>query len=449
MTDSGFTHTTRMCEGHLVALTDPLTGMNKDGATTILGGAVGPPAAMRRRTAAMKRACGALIAEGAGTLVPLLWPDALTSSEIEWSAAFEADETEAAPVAFLCSGCAAHYAERRANVACVRCGVEFKVSLLVRGGRAELAKGDNCLVCREEDKLALATALGFGGAVSASPTPGVAADTFYTVGLDDLAPHHDATGLVMGAGAGANYEFIDIADGCAKKWRKCPRQVRDLHGTQLSVYVAIPGIGTDYCSPGGTLGHRHSDMDYFHFVGTVRGLAVESNGASIELYVPELNLRFDLSLADLDGDSDATDGPATRATLEPGDAVTSNPPGACLVNDCPALSDIIGPMDGWASQVGRAIGESPLGALKQKLESRRTSSAATWAAIWAGGAEGAATPSTPSLTPASAMAEPGGRQGLASAETQGQSPPTSRADGGRAWPFQCREQAVLRRGGSL
>ena len=415
-----------MCEGHLVALTEPLTGMNKDGATTILGGAVGPPAAMRRRTAAMKRACGALIAEGAGTLVPLLWPDALTSSEIEWSAAFEADETEAAPVAFLCSGCAAHYAERRADVACVRCGVEFKVSLLVRGGRAELAKGDNCLVCREEDKLALATALGFGGAVSASSTPGVAADTFYTVGLDDLAPHHDATGLVMGAGAGANYEFIDIADGCAKKWRKCPRQVRDLHGTQLSVYVALPGIGTDYCSPGGTLGHRHSDMDYFHFVGTVRGLAVESNGSSIELYVPELNLRFDLSLADLDGDSDATDGPATRATLEPGDAVTSNPPGACLVNDCPALSDIIGPMDGWASQVGRAIGESPLGALKQKLESRRTSSAATWAAIWAGGAEGAAaTPSTPSLTPASAMAEPGGRQGSASAETQGQSPPTT------------------------
>ena len=266
MADSGFTHTTRMCEGHLVALTEPLTGMNKDGATTILGGAVGPPAAMRRRTAATKRACGALIADGAGALVPLLWPDALTSSEIEWSAAFEADETEAAPVAFLCSGCAAHYAERRANVACVRCGVEFKVPLLVRGGRAELAKGDSCLVCREEDKLALATALGFGGAVSVPPTPGVAVGTFYTVGLGDLAPHHDATGLVMGAGSGANYELIDIADGCAKKWRKCPRKVRDLHGSQLSVYVAIPGIGTDYSSPGGTRGHRHLDMDYFHFV---------------------------------------------------------------------------------------------------------------------------------------------------------------------------------------
>jgi len=53
-------------------------------------------------------------------------------------------------------------------------------------------------------------------------------------------------------------------------------------------------------------------MDYFHFLGTVRGLAVESNGASIELYVSELNLRFDLPLADLDGDSDATDGPAPR-----------------------------------------------------------------------------------------------------------------------------------------
>ena len=46
MTDSGFiTHTTRHCEGHLVVYPDPLTGMNKDGATTILGGAVGPPAA--------------------------------------------------------------------------------------------------------------------------------------------------------------------------------------------------------------------------------------------------------------------------------------------------------------------------------------------------------------------------------------------------------------------
>ena len=230
-----------MCEGHRVTLTNPFTGMYIDGADSILGGAVGPPASTRRRTAAMRRACGELIAEGAGTPVPLLWPGALASNNLEWSAAFDAGETEAAPVAFLCSGCAAHYAERRANVACVRCGVEFKVSLLVRGGRAELAKGDNCLVCREEDKLALATALGFGGAVSASPTPGVAADTFYPVGLDDLAPHHDATGLVMGAGAGANYKFIDITDGCAKKWRKCPRQVRDLHGTQLSVYVANSG----------------------------------------------------------------------------------------------------------------------------------------------------------------------------------------------------------------
>ena len=255
MADSGFTHATRMCEGHRVTLTNPFTGMYIDGADSILGGAVGPPASTRRRTAAMRRACGELIAEGAGTPVPLLWPDALISIDLEWSAAYDAGETEAAPVAFLCSGCAAHYAERRANVACVRCGVEFKVSLLVRGGRAELAKGDNCLVCREEDKLALATALGFGGAVSASPTPGVAAGTFCTVGLDDLAPHHDATGLVMGAGAGANYEFIDITDGCAKKWRKCPRQVRDLHGTQLSVFVAIPGIGTDFYSPGGTLGH--------------------------------------------------------------------------------------------------------------------------------------------------------------------------------------------------
>ena len=77
MTDSGFTtHTTRHCEGHLVEYTDPLTGMNKDGATTILGGAVGPPAAMRRKTAALKRTCSALISEGAGALVPLLWPGA-------------------------------------------------------------------------------------------------------------------------------------------------------------------------------------------------------------------------------------------------------------------------------------------------------------------------------------------------------------------------------------
>jgi hypothetical protein len=181
----------------------------------------------------------------------------------------------------------------------------------------------------------------------------VAVDTFYTVGLDDLAPHHDATGLVMGAGAGANYEFIDIADGCAKKWRKCPRQVRDLHGTQLSVYVAIPGIGTDYCGPGGTLGHRHSDMDYFHFVGTVRGLAVESNGASIELYVSELNLRFDLSLADLDGDSDATDGPATRAPLALGDAVTSSPPGSLPGRRLP---DAVGHhrANGWLGEPNRA-----------------------------------------------------------------------------------------------
>lgn len=112
MTDSGFnTHTTRHCEGHLVLYTDPLTGMNKDGASTILGGTVGPPAAMRRQTAAMKRTCSAIIAEGGGALVPLLWPDALTSSEIEWSEAFEADETEAAPVAFFCTGCVGRYSE--------------------------------------------------------------------------------------------------------------------------------------------------------------------------------------------------------------------------------------------------------------------------------------------------------------------------------------------------
>ena len=104
--------------------------------------------------------------------------------------------------------------------------------------------------------MALATALGYGGAVSVSPAPGLAVGTHCTVGLGDLAPHHDATGLVIGAGAGTNYEFIDIADGCVKKWRKCPRQVRDLHGTRLSVYVAIPEISIDYCSPGGTTWHH-------------------------------------------------------------------------------------------------------------------------------------------------------------------------------------------------
>ena len=63
------------------------------------------------------------------------------------------------------------------------------------------------------------------------------------------------------------YEFADIAGGCVKKLRRSPRQVRDLHGTRLSVYVAIPGIGVDYFSPGGVGGRRHLDMDYFHFVG--------------------------------------------------------------------------------------------------------------------------------------------------------------------------------------
>ena len=66
--DSGFTtHTTRHCEGHLVEYTDPLTDINKDGATAILGGAVGPPAAMRGKTAALKRTCSALISEGSET----------------------------------------------------------------------------------------------------------------------------------------------------------------------------------------------------------------------------------------------------------------------------------------------------------------------------------------------------------------------------------------------
>ena len=157
---------------------------------------------------------------------------------------------------------------------------------------------------------------------------------------------------------------------------------------------------------------------------------MESNGASIELYVSELN-QFEVR--------PAASGPrrrlgrnrwagteVTRATLAEDDAVTSSPPGACLVDDCPTLPDIIGPMDGWASQVERAEAESPLGDLKRKLEHRRTSSAETWAAILAGRAEGAATPLTPSFTPASATAPPGrSAPGMASVETQRQSPPTS------------------------
>jgi hypothetical protein len=151
---------------------------------------------MRRQTATLKRACSALIAQGVGALVPLLWPGDLASSEAEWAAAFESDETEAAPVAFFCTGCAGHYNERRADATCIRCGVEFMVSLQVPGGRTELAKGDHCLVCREENKQELAAALGYGGEVGTSPTPAPAVDTYCTVGLDDLPPHHDSTRLV-------------------------------------------------------------------------------------------------------------------------------------------------------------------------------------------------------------------------------------------------------------
>ena len=109
---------------------------------------------------------------------------------------------------------------------------------------------------------------------------------------------------------------------------------------------------------------------------------------AIELHVPELGLRFDLPLSDLDGDSDATEGktPVTRETLAEGEAVTASPPGACLAGDFPALPGITGPVGGWASQVGRAGAESPLGALRGWLQDRRTASTAVWAKPAAGGA---------------------------------------------------------------
>ena len=171
MESSGFDHTRRHCEGHLVHPADPLSFGHGDGGPIILGGAVGPPAVVRKQTAKLKRDCAARVAAGEASLVPLLWADGLGCvgvDRIEWAEAYGADETDVPPVAHFCTACAEHYAIRREEAGCARCGVEFKVAGLVRGGRSELVLDQFCVMCREEDPQQLAEALGYGGTSAAA-----------------------------------------------------------------------------------------------------------------------------------------------------------------------------------------------------------------------------------------------------------------------------------------
>ena len=150
MESSGFDHTRRHCEGHLVHPADPLSFGHGDGGPIILGGAVGPPAVVRKQTAKLKRDCAARVAAGEASLVPLLWADGLGcvgADSIEWAEAYGADETDVPPVAHFCAACSEHYAIRREVAGCARCGVEFKVAGLVRGGRSELVLDQLCVMC--------------------------------------------------------------------------------------------------------------------------------------------------------------------------------------------------------------------------------------------------------------------------------------------------------------
>ena len=101
--------------------------------------------------------------------MPLLWQGGLAGSgaeafgtQTEWREAFEDDSTEAEPVGFFCSSCAATYEVRRAEVGCARCGIGFCATAQVRGGRASPVIGHFCYQCREVDGQQLALAFGFG-----------------------------------------------------------------------------------------------------------------------------------------------------------------------------------------------------------------------------------------------------------------------------------------------
>ena len=279
-----------------------------------------------------------------------------------------------------------------------------------------------CVVCREEDTQQMAEALGYGGAPAAAEEPAAEQppspprEPTRPTGRDGLEPGRDVSGLELGS-VSRHYQFIDIAAGCEQKLRPCPKRVRELHGQRVSVYVHLAGIGRDYASPGGEVELRHENMDYFHVVCQVRGLAGKSNGMAIELYAAALELRLVLPVSELDGDVDTSDerAPVTRATIPEGALVLDGvPEGMCVVNDCATLVGIIGPAGGWAERMRDAAPDEPLGVLRQRLVDRRDAGLAAWAEI-AARADEATTP-----VPLASAVHPErvmSGHGLASAET--------------------------------
>ena len=111
---------------------------------------------------------------------------------------------------------------------------------------------------------------------------------------------------------------------------------------------------------------RQLKCDYYHMRGIVKGVATESNGAAVELWVAVLNLRFSLPIAELDGEHDLSiqAAPVARYGLEAAKEVPLVPIGQSLAPGSPSLHEVLGrPKREWAQLVAMPAGHGRLGSL--------------------------------------------------------------------------------------
>ena len=202
-------------------------------------------------------------------------------------------------------------------------------------------------------------------------------------------------------------------------------RVNALIGTTLSVFARVTGAGAGYISPGADDPNRRQlECGYFHMRGIVKGVATESNGAAVELWVAVLNLRFSLPIAEHDGEHDlsAEAAPVTRYGLEAAEEVSLADIGQSPVPGSSSLQEAPGrPKREWAQLVAMPAECGRLESLyelRQLLARQRRECGDFWSSVAA---------RSPSAAPAAAAAPCGvPPQRPAGAKAAEQEPDTTR-----------------------
>ena len=278
------------CEGVHVGLFDPTRSAPMP--DSLAGPSLG--ATMRTRRAAM---CG-----GDVEVITLMAED---------GAASHALQDEPGPVsASLCADCVAAYADRVLAVGCAVCHSKLAIGLASPDDPGFGGYCGGCAVDRASSairsELDAAVALAVDAAITplreeiaelrarapASPVP-----KGLDVGPDGRSPKYDRCGAELGLGFASYTVGSQRPTWNGPGWQRDPKVLalresapalaRLVEGQRITVQVllrdgaAVPTMN-----------------NYFYFSAQVRGMALESEGTAMELYVPATGLRYTLPIAD-------------------------------------------------------------------------------------------------------------------------------------------------------